>query len=79
MDRTSVSRNLALLEKKGLINRGRETAARKRPVALTRKGQARLESAYELWRGAQSTVEARLSRADLDAAMSTLRALQKAV
>lgn len=79
MDRTSVSRNLALLEKNGLIQRGSETAARKRPVSLSQEGEARLQDAYQLWRRAQSQIEDRLSSPEFGEAMLALKALRKAI
>ena len=79
MDRTSVSRNLALLEKNGLIERGSQAAARKRPVSLSRAGEARLQQAYKLWNGAQSQIEKQLSRRTFGNAMRAMKDLRKAV
>ena len=77
MDRTSVSRNLKLLEKAGLIRRGIESTARKRAVELTENGRARLSEAYTLWETAQKRVESKFTPGKYDQAMASLRALRE--
>jgi DNA-binding MarR family transcriptional regulator len=77
MDRTSVSRNLKLLEKAGLIRRGNESAARKRPVELTKVGRERLSDAYTHWAKAQDLVESKFTQGKFEQAMSSLRALRE--
>ena len=77
IERTSVSRNLALLEKRGLVERGDETMARKRPVVLTRKGRAKLNEAYALWQTAQSEIEMKFSSGGFSGAMKALRTLRQ--
>ena len=77
MERTSVSRNLSLLEKQGLIQRGDKTLARKRPVALTPEGQGKLRDAYALWEKAQSSLENKMESEELENAMHGLRLLRQ--
>ncbi|MCV2886323.1 MarR family winged helix-turn-helix transcriptional regulator [Aestuariibacter sp. AA17] len=76
MERTSVSRNLSLLEKQGLIQRGHAKEARKRPVALTPQGQNTLREAYQCWESAQSQLENEFNRDELQNTMLSLRALR---
>jgi len=53
MDRSTLTRNLAPLEKEGLLTVGAEGWRRSRTLDLTAKGQARLEEALPLWEKAQ--------------------------
>ena len=76
MDRSSVTRNLRLLEEAGLVTRSSEGEKRRRAVKLTRKGQAKLREAYPLWEAAQARVEALFEGTGFEAAMSGLRTLR---
>jgi DNA-binding MarR family transcriptional regulator len=53
MDRSTLTRNLAPLEKEGLLSVGSEGWRRSRTLALTAKGRTRLQQAIPLWEGAQ--------------------------
>jgi len=77
MDRTTLARNLEVLQRDGLVRIRPGEDARVREIELTRAGVARLEEAFPLWREAQRTVRkglgpGRLSRllADLSLAVS---------
>jgi len=54
MDRSTLSRNLDPLERRGLVILGPESRHRARKVALTDEGALMLEHAYPLWKTAQS-------------------------
>jgi DNA-binding MarR family transcriptional regulator len=54
MDRTTVSRNLKLLERKGWITSTRGRDRRERHVTLTREGRKRLAVGRPEWRKAQN-------------------------
>jgi DNA-binding MarR family transcriptional regulator len=54
MDRTTVSRNLKLLERKGWITSTRGRDRRERHVMLTRAGRKRLAAGRPEWRKAQN-------------------------
>ena len=76
MDRTTLARNLEVLERGGLVRIRSGEDARVREIELTRAGVAKLEEAFPLWRRAQRTVKqglgsGRLSRllADLSLAV----------
>lgn len=56
MDRTTLSRNLKLLEKKGLVKLGRGDDRREVLVSLTEKGEEALTEAAPLWQKAQDRV-----------------------
>jgi DNA-binding MarR family transcriptional regulator len=53
MDRTTLTRNLAPLEREGLVALGAEGWRRARTLDLTAKGRSRLEEAVPLWEKAQ--------------------------
>jgi len=58
MDRSTLSRNLDPLERRGLVAIGPEERHRARRVALTDAGVTLLEAAYPLWQAAQRDVAA---------------------
>jgi DNA-binding MarR family transcriptional regulator len=73
MDRSTLARNLAPLERESLIRVGIEGWRRSRTVELTEKGRSRLREALPLWKKAQETLRRKLGirkwdviRADLD-------------
>ncbi len=56
MDRTTMARNLEVLERDGLVNVSAGDDARVRVIELTRAGHARLDQAYPAWREAQRAI-----------------------
>ena len=73
MDRSTLTRNLAPLEREGLIRVGNEGWRRSRTVEITKKGRGRLHEALPLWEQAQAALRQKLGarkwaviRADLD-------------
>jgi len=68
MDRTTLSRNLAPLERANLVRVARDPAdARVRLVFLTRQGERALEAAFPLWERTQKHVREQLGAASVDA------------
>ena len=74
MDRTTLVRNMALLERKGLVVSARTVDARGKSYRLTGKGTALLEKALPLWRKAQKDVETLLGREEF---LKTINVLQR--
>jgi DNA-binding MarR family transcriptional regulator len=67
MDRTTLSRNLAPLERGNLVRVARDPAdARVRLVFLTRQGERAIEAAFPLWERAQKHVREQLGPAEVD-------------
>ena len=73
MDRSTLTRNLAPLEREGLIRVGAEGWRRSRTVEITKKGRSRLGEGLPFWEKAQETLQRKLGihrwadiRADLD-------------
>ncbi len=74
LDRTSLTRNLTPLERRGLIEIGPETRHRARHVGLSSRGRVLLEQALPLWESAQQKLQDNLGS---DAWESTLLALRR--
>ncbi len=81
-DRTTLTRNLAPLERAGWVTIGRADDARQRIARLTDAGARKRADAYSFWAHAQHLVEATLSadavrdlHASIDAALKRLRPL----
>ncbi len=62
MERTTLTRNLKLLEKEGLIKTRAGVHHRARMSELTTSGKAKLEQAYPLWQSVQNTYREGLGR-----------------
>ena len=58
MDRSTLSRNLDPLERRGLVALGPEERHRARRVAITEEGDALLRRAYPLWEEVQASTAA---------------------
>lgn len=85
MDRTTLTRNLRLLEEEGLIRVEPGTDARVREVSLTAAARTRLTGAHKYWTQAQAHMEqamgpdrVRRMRGDLDGAIGAARQGQPA-
>lgn len=76
IERTSVTRNLKPLERRGFIERKPEGAQRMRPVALTMAGQQKLKESYPYWQAAQTEIETMLGESELEKALNALAKLR---
>ena len=72
MDRTTLSRNLKPLVKKGLVKVEPGQDRRQRIVTLTNTGEKILLKAYPLWEHAQKTITNGLNQKGLDALLASL-------
>lgn len=80
LDRTTLTRNLKVLEDRGLIRTyEHEDDARVRMVSMTLDGSAMLTGALERWEQVQEFVESRFGRERLKALGDELFALARAV
>ncbi len=80
LDRTTLTRNLKVLEDRGLIRTyEHEEDARVRMVSMTLEGSAMLTGALERWAKVQEFVEERFGRERLVALESELSAFSKAL
>jgi DNA-binding MarR family transcriptional regulator len=74
-DRTTLTRNLKLLEKQGLIRIETGDDRREREVTLTNRGREVLARAHPIWKTAQVKVAKRFGRERLERLLSELSAL----
>ncbi len=75
-ERTTATRNLALMEREGLIKRKPGADKRVRLIDITARGRRRFEAALPLWRAAQTSLATRLGDAN---AKSVLKRTQGVV
>ncbi len=78
LERSALARNLAILQKRGLVKVKQGEDRRTRKIALTPFGEATLANALPHWREAQSAVEKKFGAARLQQLLSELRALMDA-
>jgi DNA-binding MarR family transcriptional regulator len=80
LDRTTLTRNLGVLEKRGLISMTEDLDdARVRMVSLTSEGERVLSGALARWEGVQDVVEERFGKERLRALYDELTALADAI
>ncbi len=60
VERTTLTRNLQLLEKNGFINFVDGESGRARAISLTQKGEDLLEEAIPIWEGVQEKLQKKL-------------------
>jgi DNA-binding MarR family transcriptional regulator len=63
LERTTLTRGAALLERNGWVETRRSDDERERQLRLTAAGRRKLEAAYPAWKAAQDAVEKKLRRA----------------
>lgn len=78
MDRSALARNLAVMQKRGLVKVKPGEDRRTRKVALTPFGESTLANAMPHWREAQDAVEKQFGAERLQNLLSELRELMKA-
>lgn len=78
LEQSSLSRNLAVLERLGYVRLVPGADRRERIVTLTRSGRAALARGFPVWKRAQNALAAALSASDLDAHLRVLRRMTKA-
>jgi DNA-binding MarR family transcriptional regulator len=74
MDRTTLKRNLALLEREGLVRIEPGDDARVREAILTKAAEKRLAAALPYWERAQAQLTGKLGRGRADRLLSDLSA-----
>jgi DNA-binding MarR family transcriptional regulator len=79
LDRTTLTRNLAGLERDGLVRIEEDDDRRVRLVSLTDEGRSTIEGAITAWRGAQAGVREAFGPERLHALLTELRAFREAI
>jgi DNA-binding MarR family transcriptional regulator len=75
MDRTTLTRNLEVMEKQGLVSVTPGEDRRTRQLTITETGDKVLSDAYPLWQRAQTKLKANLGEERLEDLMSDLASL----
>ncbi|MGD9264108.1 MAG: MarR family transcriptional regulator, partial [Methyloceanibacter sp.] len=78
LDRTTLTRNLRIMEREGLIAVGSGKDARSKIVTLSAKGRSRLSQATPLWRSAQAKILKRFGRNRWDSLRLELQEIRDA-
>ena len=78
LEQSSLSRNLAVLERQGLLVLEPGDDKRERIVQLTRAGRALLARGYPLWKQAQAAVAGAVGPSDFDLQLRSLRRMARA-
>lgn len=76
LDRSTLGRNLRVLEKRGLVRLGAADDGRARAVRITETGRAAYLSARPYWCEAQATMRARLGGAETERLLADLAAIR---
>ncbi len=77
MERTTLVRNVALLERKGLVASMPSASGRGKHYRLSERGAELLAEALPLWRQAQSDVKAHLGEEEFARAINALKKLSQ--
>ena len=78
LDRSTLSRNLALLERRGLLAIGPSAGPRPGTLSLTQEGNDTLVRAYKLWTEAHHSLERAVSGTGLAQGLRFLKRLRSA-
>lgn len=77
-ERTTLTRNLRLLEEKGLVHSAPGQDRREHAVSITEEGSAALAAALPYWRNAQEAMAGRLGQENMAKVLGELRRLATA-
>jgi DNA-binding MarR family transcriptional regulator len=78
VDRTTLTRNLSLLEASGLIETARGDDLRERMISMTEKGDAVLVAAFPVWTATQRRLTSKIGNQSLASLMGGLKAVAAA-
>jgi DNA-binding MarR family transcriptional regulator len=78
VDRTTLTRNLSLLEASGLIEAARGDDLRERMISMTEKGDAVLVAAFPIWTATQRRLTSKIGNRSVASLMGGLKAVAAA-
>ena len=78
VDRTTLTRNLSLLETSGLIETARGDDLRERMISMTEKGDAVLVAAFPIWTATQRKLTSKVGNQSVASLMGSLEAVAAA-
>jgi DNA-binding MarR family transcriptional regulator len=73
LDRSTLSRNLAVLRERGLLDIGPSSGPKPGAITLTREGETTLARAHKAWQKAHRALEKSLSPNEMAGAVKVLR------
>jgi DNA-binding MarR family transcriptional regulator len=77
LDRSTLSRNLGVLERDGLVNVGLSAGRRAGRLSLTRKGQLALRKGYRCWLDAHEALGKLVPESDVARGLQFLKTLRR--
>ncbi|MCL5126705.1 MAG: MarR family winged helix-turn-helix transcriptional regulator [Deltaproteobacteria bacterium] len=77
MDQTTLSRNVSLLEKKGLVELESGEDHRARKISLTRLGHEALKQAYPLWKAAQAEMVSKIGSGNWTSVLESMSLMMR--
>jgi DNA-binding MarR family transcriptional regulator len=77
LDRSTLSRNLALLERVGFVDIGPSSGPKPGLISLTRKGRDTLRRAHKRWNEAHSLLEQMLTNSEIEDGLGFLKTLRR--
>jgi len=77
MDQTTLSRNISLLQKKGLVELESGEDHRARKISLTQLGHEGLKQAYPLWKVAQADMVSRIGSDNWTSALESMSLMMR--
>lgn len=79
MDRTTLSRNVCLLERMGMVSIARGADKRERRIAVTKRGMTLVEETLPLWQKAQNDVVEAIGQEEWEQLLAGLHKVAKAI
>lgn len=76
LDRSTLSRNLAVLRERGLLDIGPSSGPKAGAITLTRDGETTLARAHKAWQKAHRALEKSLSAEEMKGAVEILRTVR---
>jgi DNA-binding MarR family transcriptional regulator len=77
LDRSTLSRNLALLERVGFVQIGPSSGPKPGLISLTRKGRDTLRRGHQAWNEAHAQLESVLTQGEIEEGLSFLKTLRR--
>ncbi len=77
LDRSTLSRNLALLQRAGLVLIGPSSGPKPGLISLTPRGRETLQRGYQRWTQAQAHLETLLTNGEIEEGLAFLKTLRR--
>lgn len=77
LDRTTLTRNLSLLEKKGWVKYEKSSDSRQKIVSITQQGEQILNQAFPIWQNLQNMFIEKLGNKNFNELLNNLKHMQE--